>query len=318
MQDDARTISPLLDALHCLADDTRLRLLRLLERHELGVGELAQVLRLPQPTISRHLKELSDCGFVHSRREGTSNLYRLRTAELPPVAAELWAVAKARTDGWVELEQDNRRLSALLAEKASATRRFFAGAAEQWDKLRDELYGPTFSIDALLALLPDDAVVADLGCGTASLARRLAPFIRKVIAVDNSPEMLAAARSRCADLPNVDVQAGELSALPLETASCHGALLVLALTYAHQPEAVIAEAARILRPAGTLVLVDLLPHTRNDFQHDFNQLHPGFDLERVKGWCTSAGLSVRRARPIPPPLNAKGPALFLTSARKPG
>lgn len=317
MQTRQPTISPLLDALNCLADDTRLRLLRLLERHELGVGELAQVLRLPQPTISRHLKELADCGFVLSRREGTSNLYRLRASELPPVAAELWAVARARTEGWVELEQDNRRLAALLAEKAGATQRFFAGAAREWDRLRDELYGPTFSLDALLALLPDDAVVADLGCGTGSLTHRLAPFVGRVVAVDNSPEMLAAATARCQDLPNVEVLPGELGALPIDSASCHGALLVLALTYAHAPEVVIAEAGRILQPGGSLVLVDLLPHTRNDFQHNFNQLHAGFDLEQVRGWCSAAGLTVRRARPIPPPLDAKGPALFLSSARKP-
>lgn len=316
MQSGTDHVAALLGAMTCLADDTRLRLLRLLERHELGVGELGQVLRLPQPTVSRHLKTLSDGGFVVSRREGTSNLYRMQPGELSAVAAELWGVARAKSEGWVELDQDNRRLSALMAEKASSSRQFFAGAAAEWDRLRDELYGPGFSVEAMLALLPEDAVVADLGCGTGSVARRLAGYVGRVIAVDNSPEMLAAARARCAGVGNVEVVEGELSALPIEAGRCDGALLVLSLTYAQEPAVVIAEAARVLRAGGKLVLVDLLPHTRNDFQHRLNQLHAGFEAGQIRGWCREAGFGEVRVVPIAPPLEAKGPALFLASARR--
>jgi len=301
----------LLAAMTCLADDTRLRLLRLLEQQELGVGELGQVLRLPQPTVSRHLKTLSEAGFVISRREGTSNLYRMLLDELQPGARELWVVAREHTKGWPELGQDEKRLGELLREKASASRAFFAGAAVEWDRLREELYGGGVSGAAMMALLPEGAVVADLGCGTGSVAAGLAGYVGEVVAVDNSPEMLSAARERCAGMGNVKVREGELTRVPVESGTCDAVILVLALTYVAEPAAVIAEAARLLKPVGKVVLVDLLPHGREDFRRKMNQLHAGFDRRQVGEMFEAAGLRVGRHQALVSPAEAKGPGLFV-------
>src|SRR5689334_3425345 len=149
-----------------LADRTRLRLLRLLELHELGVVDLCDILQLPQSTISRHLKVLSEQRWLRLRRAGTTHLYRMILDELEPATRRLWLLAREQTDRWATISQDDLRLRRLLHERQTQTETFFAGAVADWDKLRQELYGSAFATSAILSLLPPDFVVADLGCGT--------------------------------------------------------------------------------------------------------------------------------------------------------
>ena len=169
-----------------LADPTRLRLLRLLERQELGVAELVQILQLPQSTVSRHLKVLADQGWLASRSRGTTNLYRMSPRDLEPSARALWKLARREIDDWATARQDELRLEGHLATGGRRTQEFFAGAAGQWDRLRREQYGERYALTGLLSLLPEDAVVADLGCGTGTTVADLAPHVRRVIGVDSS------------------------------------------------------------------------------------------------------------------------------------
>jgi SAM-dependent methyltransferase len=297
-----------------LADPTRLRLLRLLERHELGVADLCDVLQLPQSTVSRHLKVLSDQRWVRSRRQATNRLYRTILDELDAPARKLWLLAREQTDNWPTLEQDRMRLAERLRVRQTDSETFFAGAVAEWDRLRGELYGRGFTHAATLALLPPETIVADLGCGTASVAVQLAPHVKRVIAVDNSAAMLKAARRRTQDLPNVDLRRGDLASLPIDDASCDAALLLLALTYVEEPTRVLNEARRILKSAGRVVVVDLLPHDRDDFRRQMGQSHPGFDLKDVERMMASAGLSPISSYALPPEAGVKGPALFLATA----
>ena len=315
----------LLAWMESLADPTRLRLLRLLERHELGVAELCDVLQLPQSTVSRHLKVLSDQHWVRGRRQGTNHLYRTLLDELDPAAKKLWLVAREQTDTWPATKHDRLRLERLLAEKQNESQAFFAGAAAEWDKLRRDLYGLSFSDAALLALLPPDYVVADLGCGSAPVSAQLAPFVKQVIAVDNSAAMLKAARKRLGDAGgangNVDLRRGDLSDVPIDPATCDAALLILALTYVPDPAIVLGEMARILKPAGPTgggraVIVDLLPHDRDDFRRQLGQTRNGFDPTELEQLLTEAGFSAVATRPLPPEPAAKGPALFLATATR--
>jgi ArsR family transcriptional regulator len=295
-----------------LADTTRLRLLRLLERHELGVAELCEIVQLPQSTVSRHLKVLADQGWVTSRGRGTTNLYRMDTTD--GAARKLWQLARDQTEGWATASQDQLRLTRVLADRQPAAQAFFAGAAGGWDRLRDELYGRAFSQEALLALLPASWTVADLGCGTGQTTAALAPHVRRVIAVDQSAAMLKAAKKRTAGLDNVELRQGSLEALPLDTATCDGALLLLALTYVADPPATLREAARVLRRAGRLVVVDLLRHDRDDFRREMGQERLGFDVDELRRMMTEAGLTDARARALAPEPQAKGPALVLATA----
>ena len=144
----------LLAWMDCLADEARLRLLRLLERNELSVAELCEVVQLPQSTVSRHLKVLADGFWVRSRSQGTAHLYRTVLDELDPVPRKLWLLAREQTENWATSHQDELRLQQTLRKRQSDPQSFFAGAAGQWDKLRGELYGQAFSTAALMALLP--------------------------------------------------------------------------------------------------------------------------------------------------------------------
>jgi ArsR family transcriptional regulator len=309
-------VDSLLGVLGSLADPTRLRILALLERRELGVVELCSVVKLPQSTVSRHLKILSDEGWLSSRREGTAHLYRMNEG-LDPAARRLWKVARAQTAGWATLEQDALRLARRLAARRQEADAFFAGAAGDWEKLRDDLYGAGFVVDVLAALLPPDLVVADLGCGTGDLACRLARSVRRVIAVDGSAAMLRAARRRAGALPNLELHRADLDALPLEDGSCDAALLALALSYVPDPEAAVREAVRILRGGGVLVIADLARHDDEPFRRRMGQATLGFDPSALATLLARAGLEGPRVDPLPPQPGARGPALLLARARRP-
>jgi ArsR family transcriptional regulator len=297
-----------------LADATRLRLLRLLERHELGVVELCDVLQLPQSTVSRHLKVLGDQGWATSRRQGTTRLYRMILDELDPAARRLWLLTREQTEAWATVQQDALRLARHLRQRQEESQAFFAGAAAEWDKLRGELYGSDFTTAALLSLLPRDLVVADLGCGTGQAIAQLAPNVKQVIGVDNSAAMLKAAKKRCAELFNVDLRRGDLETLPIDDALCDGALLLLALTYVADPAVVLREMSRVLKKGGRAVIVDLLPHDRDDFRRQMNQQASGFDPKQFATQLASAGFANVQVTPLPPKPDAKGPALFLATA----
>lgn len=306
----------LVGRMEALADPVRLRLLRLLERQELGVLELAEIVQLPQSTVSRHLKLLADQGWVTSHREGTSNLYRLLLDELDEAPRALWEVVREETGRWPSARQDDLRLARRLEERRRASLSFFAGAAASWDALRAELFGDGFARAALVALLPAEWTVADLGCGTGALVAELAGVVARSIGVDQSEEMLAAARERVAGLPNARIEEGDLEALPLDDASCDAALMVLSLSYAPHPAAAVAEMARILRPGGKAVVVDLLPHDSEDARHRLGQAGFGLAPATLRGWMSRAGLHGAALNTLSPAAEARGPALFLATATK--
>jgi len=317
MNKSARTPDELLSVMEALSDPARLRLLRLLERHELGVTEMTDVLQMPQSTVSRHLKLLTDRGLVRSRSRGTTNLYRMTVAELPAPARRLWLVAREQTDGWATLHHDKLRLERRLLERQRDSQAFFAGASSRWDRLRRELYGEAFTRSALCALLPSDAVVADLACGTGAMAAEIAPHVARVIAVDQSPAMLAAARRRTARLPNVELLRGDLASLPVPDGSCDAALLLLALTYVAAPQPAVDEMARILKPGGRGVVVDLLAHDRDDFRREMGQQRSGFEPEALRALLRDAGFAHAACRELPPEAGVRGPALVLASGARP-
>jgi ubiquinone/menaquinone biosynthesis C-methylase UbiE len=303
--------------MEALADRTRLRLLRILEEHELGVIELCEILQMPQSTVSRHLKILADQRWVHPRPQGTTRLHRMIMEELDPPARKLWLLAREQTDDWATVRQDELRLARRLQHREADSQAFFAGAAGKWDKLRRDLYGDSFTTAALLALLPSDFVVADLGCGTGQVAAMLAEHVHRVIGVDNSSAMLKAARKRLGDQKNVELLRAQLGAVPLEPASCHAAMLLLVLTYTPDPVLVLKEAVRILKPGGKLIVVDLLTHDREGFRRQMGQQHSGFDAAQFGKLMNDCGLTGVTVRLLPPEKAATGPALFLAVGVRP-
>ena len=306
----------LLAWMDCLADPMRLRLLRILERHELGVADLCDVLQTPQSTVSRHLKLLLDQRWVQSRRQGTNHLYEMILDELAPAARKLWLLAREQMENWATLAQDELRLQRRLAQREGDSQSFFAGAAGEWDRIRNELYGCRFDLHAVLPLLPGSSVVADLGCGAGELAALIAPHVKNVIGVDNSAEMLKAAKKRANGLSNLDLRRGELTELPLTDGEVDAALMILAMTYVPEPQVAINEMARVTEPGGRAVIVDLLRHDREDFRRQLGQKWPGFEAADVQRMLSAAGFTNVIVTPLPPDRNAKGPALFVASGQK--
>ncbi|MGB0767574.1 MAG: ArsR/SmtB family transcription factor [Phycisphaeraceae bacterium] len=307
----------LLRWMNSLADATRLRLLSVLAEHELGVSDLCDVIQLPQSTVSRHLKILADEGWAISRRQGTTNLYQVVLDELEARQRELWIITRDEAADWATLQQDRVRLQQLVLNKQRDAGAFFADAAEQWESIRHELYGNRFSTDAMLALLPADWTVVDLGCGSGILAAELSPFVRRVIGIDNSDAMLIAAAQRNEQATNVDLRKGGLDALPIEDGSVDATLCVIVLSYIDDPAEAIREMSRVLRPGGRAVVVDLLAHNREPFRRQMGQLHSGFTADALTEYLEEAGLTEVCTRPIPPSAEATGPALLLASATKP-
>ena len=311
------TTSVLIHRMASLADANRLRLLRLLERQELGVAELCDVVQLPQSTVSRHLKVLADEGWVCSRRDGTTNLYRMLIEELEESARRLWGLAREQTEGWAATKHDGIRLMRRLRARQKTGAAFFAGAAGQWDRIRGELYGNRWGREALLALLGRDWVVADLGCGTGLITADLARFVGRVVGVDNSEAMLAAARKTTADLSNVQLRKGDLESIPIEDASCDAALLVLVLAYVPDPPVVFDQLHRILKPGGRAAIVDHMKHDRDDLRRQMGQQWLGFEPDQLCRMIEQAGLNCPSCAALEPEPDAKGPALLLATAEKP-
>jgi ArsR family transcriptional regulator len=289
-------------------------MLWLLEPQELTVGELCDVLQLPQSTVSRHLKMLADAGWVNSRRDGTSRYYALATGAGSSGRGELWEIVKNQLSGRPVVEQDVRRLARVLAGRSAASQQFFAAEAGQWDRLRMDLFGDESSRTALLALLPSTWTVGDLGCGTGTLLPVLAPHVAAVVGIDASDEMLAAARHRARAFANVDLRRGALEALPLESASLDAAVMMLVLHHVPSPVPALAEARRVLKPGARLLLVDMAAHEREDYRRRMGHVWLGFSEDLIRRFMDQAGFGTVRIDALPPATSAKGPALFAAAA----
>jgi ubiquinone/menaquinone biosynthesis C-methylase UbiE/DNA-binding transcriptional ArsR family regulator len=295
-----------------LNEPLRARLLRLVELQELNVGEISNVLQLPQSTTSRHLKLLSDDAWLTSRREGTSRLYRLAAEQFSKKRAELWGLVRESVAE--HAERDSVRLRQVLLERQEQNQAFFAGAAGHWDRLRAELFGTELERRFLPALISADCRVLDLGCGTGRLSEAFAPFAQQVIAVDASAAMVEAAQLRLAAQQNTQVRRAQLHDLPLPAASIDLALIVLVLHYVSSPADALREVARVLAPGGKVLLVDLQPHAHDEYRTAMGQLWLGFPRAQLTSWLEAAGLCQLRYVELPPDPNARGPGLLVCMA----
>ena len=312
----SRTAPAIHDHLASLADTTRSRLLLLLDRHELTVSELCGIMQLPQSTVSRHLKALADGGWVSARADGTSHLYTMTRQELDAPARRLWSLVRDHAGPAPAAAQDHRRLQATLAERRTKSQEFFSSSAGQWDRLRDELYGERFHLGALAAFAQSSWVLGDLGCGTGETSAVLAPFVKQVIAVDASAQMLQAARKRLQSFDNVELRRGDLEALPIDEAKLDAATLMLVLHYVPEPARAVNEVARVLKPGGRLLLVDMLPHDRDSYRQQMGHVWLGFAEDQVDRMFKDAGLENVRIVPLVPDARAKGPGLFVATGEK--
>jgi ArsR family transcriptional regulator len=309
-------MNTVLEHMSALSDPVRCRMLLLLEKHELTVSELCAVLQMPQSSVSRHLKMLADDDWVASRRDGTSRFYSMAVDDLDGPASRLWPIIREQAAGTTAASQDDRRLRGVLSRRRAKSQEFFASAAGKWDHVREELFGGTFYLWAILGLVDPALVIGDLGCGTGQLAETIAPYVGRVIAIDGSADMLDAARRRLAGAGNVEVRQGELEALPLNAGELDVATLALVLHYSPEPQRALEEIARVVRPGGRILVVDMQPHDREEYQQQMGHVWLGFSEKQISRFLTSAGFDGVRVRPLPSDPDARGPALFAAIATR--
>lgn len=290
----------LLLLLKALADENRLRLAAVLARGEFTVQELTAILAQGQSRISHHLKALAEARVVTVKRQGTWGYYRLDDSN--PLFNELRPALERR---FVELSAhpaDLLRLAKVLDERQRKSRAFFDEHARQWDDLVGRLLPLPDYRERLLALLPADGILVEIGSGTGALLADLSRRATRLIAIDHSPAMLELARQRVASegLSNVELRLGEMSHLPLADGLVRGVVLNMVLHHAADPPTVLREIRRVLASGGVLVLADLARHEREAAREELADQWLGFEEGELIGWLSTAGFTrIHSERVVP-------------------
>ncbi|PWS35537.1 SAM-dependent methyltransferase [Falsiroseomonas bella] len=294
----------LLTQLRAAAEPTRLRLLALCARQPLCVTDLCAVLGQSQPRLSRHLKLLTDAGLLERVPEGSNAYFQM------PAGAELARMILARLpEDDVRLSADRRVAARLAAERARSASDAFRRDGMDWDEMR-ALGLPAAAIEqALLDSLPARMeALLDIGTGTGRLLELVAPRAERALGVDMSRDMLALARARLAERGLADratVRQADMYRLPFADASFDAVAMQMVLHYAEDPAAALAEAARVLRPGGSLLIADLAAHGEAALLEKHAHRWPGFDDAQLAGWLGAAGCSLAQATSIPGPLTVR-------------
>ena len=294
------------ERLSALATPAKTRILKLLSQEELSVTEVAQVVQLPQSTVSRHLKGLTESGWAQSRRAGNSVLFILST-ELKEDDARLWSyISLELQERWAD---DRLRLERILLTRSASSRDFFSRLGHRWRDLRTEMFGEHYLTHLAFALIPRGQVIADLGCGTGDTLEHLAPRVDRVIGVDREPTMLDVARTRLARFDNVELREGEVESPPLQPKEIDLALMNLVLHLMEAPEEALTATAEALQSGGRVIILDMVRHQRKVYRRTMGHVHLGFDRVDLETLAQASALTLRSYQTLPPDLNATGPAL---------
>ncbi len=285
---------PLADRFQAVSDPTRLRILALLARMELSVGELALLLGQSQPRVSRHVRILADAQIVERRKEGSWVFLAIADAQQTAPLLDLM-------EGWTDpaskqvFDQDSQRLDAVRADRAEAAQRYFAVHAEMWDSIRSLHVADTEVERAIGRALDQNSLgtLVDIGTGTGRMIELFGPRAGEAIGIDRSSEMLRLARVKLESAGiRSSLRQGDMYALPLGDDCADCIIIHQVLHYAHAPADAIAEAARVLAPGGTLLVVDFAAHEREELRTRDAHMRLGFADEVMDGWFTAAGLTI--------------------------
>jgi ubiquinone/menaquinone biosynthesis C-methylase UbiE len=283
-------MASILKNLRLLADPSRLRILLLVEREELSVAELQEILGMGQSRISTHLAQLKNAGLVEDRRNGKSILYRLKHGVQSNGFSQMLGVLRQAAAEIPEAEQDSEALRLALRRRQDKMRSYFDELAGKFG--RNYMPGRSWQglAETLLTLMPP-MVIADLGAGEGTFSQLLARRSKKVIAIDNSEKMVEYGRelARKHGVKNLEYRKGDIEEVPIRDATVDLAFFSQALHHAQHPERAVREAWRILKPGGRIVVLDLLRHSYEEARELYADLWLGFTEVEVTRFLRQAG-----------------------------
>ena len=303
-----------------LTDPTRMRILFLLEREELAVQELCQILDTAQSTVSRHLGILREARLLTDRREGTSIYYHYRAPQTVEWS-DTWKVARRAMEADPATARDFANLDLVLRQREVSSRAWFEEVGPEWDNIRRVFNDDVHRARAMARLIPRKLRVADIGTGTGILARELMSAGIEVVAIDRSERMLESARRSAQGGPNgsVEFRQGEANDLPVADAELDAAMAHMVLHYVASPGEVVQEMARIVRPGGKVIVVDFVQHEHVWMKQELGVLWQGFATDVIERWFEEAALHEFELEidEQPSKTGVQLPRTFIASATRP-
>ncbi|RDJ11181.1 ArsR/SmtB family transcription factor [Rhizobium grahamii] len=295
-------LDALVDVLRAAGEPTRLRLLALLAAGDLTVTDLTEILGQSQPRISRHLKLLGEADLIDRYQEGAWAYFRLR--QDGKAAAFVRSLLAHASENDPVVLRDSERLATVKRQRAERAQAYFSRNAAEWDELR-RLHAADDEVDAavirLLGSQPIDSLL-DLGTGTGRILELLSGLYRRAIGVDASRDMLSVARANLdkSGITKASVRHADILNLPFEAQDFDVVTIHQVLHFFDQPEIAIGEAARMLRPGGRLLIIDLAPHGLEYLRDEHAHVRLGFSHQSMSDWLRKAGLDVEQVVDLHP------------------
>ncbi|MCB0319592.1 MAG: metalloregulator ArsR/SmtB family transcription factor [Bdellovibrionales bacterium] len=303
------THEALTSCLKALGDDSRLRIVHLLSKGSFNVQELTTALSLSQSTVSHHLKILERSHLVSPKKEGSWSFYSLNSDRTSFEAELLQLIVSAisRSDKLSQqLETDNHEIEKVLHSRRDRARAYFETVAREWDSLREEAQGKAEYLSLLKEKVPQNGTLLELGCGSGSLLAQLLPRNGATIGVDYSDAMIREARQQLSPTSSsnpVDLRLGYLEHLPVGDESIDHAVACMVFHHIAEPLAALRDTFRVLRPGGTLTVVDLTAHTNELMRERFADLWLGFHTDEFVSWLELCGFETPKITVLEPEMD---------------
>lgn len=279
-----------------LADETRLRIIRIFFSGFFNVNEALFIVGGKQANVSHHLKVLTDSNLLISKKEGKEVYYRLNSFDTSDTVKLFFELIKNEVKNIPNFMDDMKRIEYIIQKRTKKAEVYFNEVGKDYELKEGQIFSKIYSVTDALDLLDEKQdIILDLGCGTGSNLPVLSKYAKKVMGIDNSPKMINLSEHICksANL-NYELKIGDSTHLPIDSESIDTVFINMMLHHISDPETVIKEVNRVLKSGGNLLLIDLLSHSDDSFRENYADLWLGFTFEEVTIWLNKYGFEIKK------------------------